>query len=296
MLSIRAKAAASLVACAGFVTSASADIVIGLQSDNTLIAFRHSNPGSVSVLPAVTGLAAGETLLGIDQRALNGEIFVLGSSSRLYSVNLATGVATAPGPNFAPVLTPGVEYGFDFNPTVDRIRVVNAAGENRRLRPDTGAHVATDTMLTYVGLPGVTPRAVGTAYTNSQPGGVPVGSVRQLIIDSELDILGEVGSMAGGNPSFNGGMVTQLGSLGVDTNDLVGFDISGPSGLALVSLTDGLTNISSLYTINLTNGSTMLLGGIGNNLTIRDIAILVPAPGSALGLAMAGLVTLRRRR
>ena len=33
------------------------------------------------------------------------------------------------------------EWGFDFNPTVDRIRVVNDRGANLRLHPDTGAQV-----------------------------------------------------------------------------------------------------------------------------------------------------------
>jgi hypothetical protein len=276
---------------------ASAETVIGLGTSNQLIRFDSATPGTTIMLGNVTGLAAGETLLGIDQRPLTGQLAAIGSSNRVYFIDLVSLQAFPAGDPFSPVLD-GVEHGIDFNPTVDRIRVVNANGQNRRLNPLNGTAVAPglDTALTYVG--GGVPRAVGTAYTNSVAN-APLGSVRQLIIDSNTDGLGEVGSQAGGNASFNGGVVTPLGALGFATNDLVGFDISGSSGLALASLTDPVSNLTSLYSLNLNPGAgqnaASFIGGIGQGMTLRDIAI-IPAPGMGTCMAAGALVLVRRRR
>ncbi len=291
--------AAMAVVSTVFVASARAEQVVGLTTDNRIVTFNSTNPGLISDLGFVSGLASGETLKGIDLRPAVGQVFAVGSSNRIYSLNFSAGVvATAvSGVSFTPGLSLD-EYGIDFNPTVDRIRLVNAAGFNGRLNPVTGGAVAgtvgpgTDNALTYA--TGGTPRAVGTAYTNSLAG-VAAGTTRQFIIDSGLGILGEVGSMAGGNGSFNGGVVNPVGSLGFATSDLVGFDIFGPTGNAFVSLTDPISNISSLYSLSLASGGATPLGVVGNGLTLRDITI-VPAPGAA---AMGGLILafgIRRRR
>jgi hypothetical protein len=88
----------------------------------------------ISDLP-VTGLQQGESLLGIDFRPANGLLYGVGSSNRLYTVNPRTGEASQVGSGqFAVPLTPGAA-GFDFNPTVDRIRFVNEAGSKRPPQP-----------------------------------------------------------------------------------------------------------------------------------------------------------------
>ena len=79
----------------------------------------------------------------------------------LYVVSPLTGAATAVGGPFTPALS-GTVFGFDFNPTVDRIRVVSDTGQNLRLNPDTGAVATADGAIN----PG-TPRIVGSAYTNN---------------------------------------------------------------------------------------------------------------------------------
>src|SRR4028119_1340517 len=54
-------------------------------------------------------------------------LYGLGAGNRLYTVNPRTGEASQVGSGqFAVPLTPGA-VGFDFNPTVDRIRFVNEA-------------------------------------------------------------------------------------------------------------------------------------------------------------------------
>ena len=77
----------------------------------------------------------------------------------------ATALGTAP---FSPALS-GSAFGFDFNPTVDRIRIVSDTGQNLRAHPDTGAVVAVDGSLRYAitdVAAGHDPDVVGAAYTN----------------------------------------------------------------------------------------------------------------------------------
>lgn len=289
--------AIAALATLGLVGVAQAEMIYGLSTDNRLFVFDHATPGTINNTINISNLNAGESILGIDLRPQTGQLFAMSSANRVLSIDLTTGVATPAGPAFSPTLTAGTEYGFDFNPTVDRIRVVSSAGDNRRLNPINGTAVANgpnfvDTSLTYA--TGGVPRAVGAAYTNPVAN-APVGSVRQFIIDSALDTLGEVGSQAGGNASFNGGVVTSVGALGVNTNDLVGFDISGNTGTFFASFTNPTSNLTSLYTINSATGQATLLGAIGAQLTLRDITV-VPAPASAALLGLAGIGAVRRRR
>jgi len=82
----------------------------------------------------------------LDVRPANGAVYAIGRSGQLYTVDRRLGAATKVG---APVALPGTTVGFDFNPTVDRIRVVTDTGQNLRVHPDTGAVAATDTPLAY---------------------------------------------------------------------------------------------------------------------------------------------------
>ena len=93
---------------------------------------------------SISGLGAGETVLGIDVRPATGELLGLGSSSRLYTIDPVTGVATARTSNaFIPALADDVA-AFDVNPVNDRVRVVTANGQNLRVNPDTGLVGNTD--------------------------------------------------------------------------------------------------------------------------------------------------------
>ncbi len=287
------RSVAFIVALAGGLAVsgvASGQTVYGITRDNRLVSFNPATPGTLTVDVPITGLTAGETAIGIDVRPLTSEIFIFGSGNRMYSVSTG-GVATAVGTGFTALAT--TTSSFDFNPTVDRVRVVDAAGNNRRLNPATGGDAASDTALTYG--TGGTPRAVGVAYTNAQFGAnVPAGSVRELFVDSALDILGEIGTMAGGNTSFNGGVSSSIGGLGLDLTDDAGFDIYGPTGVAYLSNLNA-AGLASFYTLNLGTGAATLVGQIGTgNRPVTDIAVL-PAPGAA-GLAGLGMLAMARRR
>jgi hypothetical protein len=250
-------------------------IIFALTTSNTLLRFSSVTPNTIAGTVAVGGLQAGETLLGIDFRPSTGQLYGLGSTSRLYTIDPATGAATQVGSGpFSPPLS-GTEFGFDVNPIVDRIRVVSDADQNLRLNPTTGAIAATDTALSYSpGDPnaGQNPNVVGAAYTNN----VPVTTTTTLYaIDSNLDIL------LIQNPPNNGALNT-VGVLGVDTSGLVGFDIAA-DGTVFASLTVG--GVARLYMINLATGAATPIGPIGNGApVIRDTAV---APGGVLQFSAA---------
>jgi hypothetical protein len=254
-LGLLAMGCAVLATLAG-AARADAAAAYGLSTTNQIVTFDTSAPGAFGSAVTITGLQGGESPLAIDVRPATGQLYLLGSSSRLYVLNPVTGIAVAVGPAFTPALS-GASFGFDFNPTVDRIRVVSNTGQNLRLNPDTGAMVAVDGNLN----PG-TPNAVGAAYTNNVAG----AAVTTLyVIDATTD------QLLIQNPP-NAGTLTPVGGLGFNTSDLVGFDISANDNLAYASLSSAGPDVSRFYRIDLTSGLASLVGVFP--VPLRDIAVL----------------------
>ena len=267
-----------IAACLLFVVTAPAAAVpaVGLTPANGLVLFDTATPGTVSPRN-VAGLGANETIRGLDVRPTTGQVFVstvtTGSAAnsviRTYTLDTNTGVATLVGATAAALAGAGdVPTGYDFNPTVDRIRYVNTNDESARLNPTNGAIAGNDTDLT----PAATTTIIGEAYDRNQVG----ATVTTLYaIDRNDSQLARQGG-ADGSPSANGGVVTDLGALGFTLNAANdgGFDIS-VSGVAYAALTDAADNLTRLYTINLATGAATAVGLIGNGLTqVFSLAIL----------------------
>ncbi len=277
------------------------NLIFALTTSNQLLRFSADTPGTLIGSPlAVSGLVAGDTLVGIDFRPANGALYALGvngATAHLYTINPESGAATQIGGNISLPQSAGVgagtAYGFDFNPTVDRIRVVADSRDNFRLNPDTGTVAGADTALTAGAV------ITGAAYDRNfvvtpQPPTTLFG------IDVNTDQLVTVGGV-NGVPSPNTGQVFAVGNLGVNTSSEVGFDIAADApGSAYASLQVG--GVSGFYTINLATAAATLVGNIGSGATvIRDIAV---APGGVLRFTFptntaaetAGLATIRVNR
>ena len=69
--------------------------ILAVTADNQLLRFNAGQPGHILASRAITGLTAGDTLLGIDFRVANGQLFGLGSRGQLYRIDPETG---APSP------------------------------------------------------------------------------------------------------------------------------------------------------------------------------------------------------
>jgi hypothetical protein len=251
---------------AGFVNAQTPTTVFGLNSANQIVRFNSATPGTVTVVGTISGLQAGETILATDFRPANGQLYALGSSSRLYTINLTTGAATQVGTAGAFTLS-GTEFGFDFNPTVDRIRVISNTGQNLRLNPNDGTLSATDGTLNPA-----TTGATAAAYTNNFAGAT---TTTLYVIDTNADALFIQ------NPP-NAGTLIRVGALGVDASGLNGFDIDA-NGTAYATLTVGGT--TRLYTINLTTGAaTAATTAFPAGTSLRGLAV---ARGSAATNNMA---------
>lgn len=259
---------------------------IALSVDATqLQRFRLDQPGTVAAV-TVSGIMAGETVVGIDGRPATGQLFGLAvlaaaDTASLYQIDPQTGVATPIGPggisfvngSNATVDLPDANagYGFDFNPVVDRIRVTTGTGLNFRINPNTGVAVDGD-----AGATGTNPdSAIGaantvtaTAYTNSFNGAT---ATTLYTLDSTNNTL------LIQNPPNNGtqtnALTVQLDGTPLDFTAVNGFDIptavvapspNAPvsSGIGYAAL--GVGGTTSLYRINLVSGTATVVGSIGN--------------------------------
>ncbi|MBW8362009.1 MAG: DUF4394 domain-containing protein [Kaistella sp.] len=211
-------------------------VAYAIDNSNALQIFDPTQPAPVT--KAITGLQAGEQILGIDFRPLNGQLYALGNSSRIYTINLATGAATAVGAQL-PTLLSGTDFGFDFNPTVDRIRVESNTGQNLRLNPIDGTISAIDGMLN----PG-TPSVGAAAYSNNFAG---AATTSLFVIDHNTD------KLLLQNPPNNGTLM-ELGSLGINITSANGFDIGSTSQKAYLVASVG--SETKIYLVNTANGAT----------------------------------------
>jgi hypothetical protein len=198
------------------------------------------NPASGSIITkSITGLDAGVTIEGTDMRPATAQLYALGSNSRIYTINMANGAAAAVGSSAFSTSLNGTAFGFDFNPTVDRIRIVSNTGQNLRVNPVTGEIAAVDPNIN----PGA-PTVSAVAYTNSF-----IGSTTTALfdIDTNTDMLYQQ------NPA-NAGTLINGKPLGINVNANNGFDIGGTSNMAwAIFAVNGQT---ALYSIDISTGTT----------------------------------------
>ena len=215
---------------------------LALTSAGRLVTFNLAE-GAVRTATAVTGLQGGEVLVGLDVRpggATANQAIALGSSGRLYVIDPATAAATVKATLVADpsditaaftALT-GAQFGVDFNPVADRLRVVSTTGQNLRINADTGATI-TDGDLNVAATPRLGVTAV--AYTNDFS---TACRTALYYLDTTTDEL-----FTTTDP--NGGALTLVGVLGVNADAVSAFDIltaSAGTNRALASLTVAGTN------------------------------------------------------
>jgi hypothetical protein len=292
MFAVTAPRAIALAALA-VVPAAQAELIYATTLQGTLISFDSASPNNILSGIAIQGLDSNEQVMGIDFRPATGELYALGSFSNLYTLDIGSGIATqVGGPNpFAPALN-GSAFGFDFNPTVDRIRVTSNANQNLNVSPFDPNNAVNGVLnqgtLTYNAADanfGADPNITHSAYTNNFAGAT---TTTLYGIDAGLDTL--VTQVAAT------GVLTTVGSLGLDIGELGGFDISGASGLAFAALLRADSSVSELYSINLATGSASLVGEIGGGNIITSMTVIIPAPGSLALFAGAALGGRARRR
>jgi len=225
--------------------------VQGLSANNQLVSFNPTAP-SITTTKAITGLMAGETVVGIDARVntimagKSGLLYGLTNLGNLYTIDTSTGEATGKLPltadsvdTTAPFIgLVGTAFGVDFNPTVDRLRVVSNTGQNLRIDVDKG-FVTTDKAID---LAGSTPSISGIAYTNSFSGASSATGTKLYDLDSTSNNLYE-------QIPPNEGVLVLKGATGLTLVSSTGMDIAGGDNMVLA------VNGNSLYRINLSSGA-----------------------------------------
>ena len=231
-------------------------VLFATDNAGNLLRFREHSPWLVRSKP-ITGLAAGVSLKGIDFRPATGDLYALGSDRVVYRVNPRTAIAVAEGPAFetTPTALQGDRIGFDFNPTVDKIRITSDADDNFRLDPDPGSLLMNDTKLTPADV-----SVVGAAYTHSSFAAFANRPTATMLF--AYDTSGKKDRLWLQNPANAGTLMNPL-STGLDLGSDVGFDIAGAENRGYVAGTQSGRSGARLYTLDVTTGKTRQLGRIG---------------------------------
>lgn len=267
-----AAAVAGLSACGsdndvGFRPLAPGD-TYALTSGNRLISFNRSSPGTRRSNALITGIGAGESLIGVDFRPANGMLYGVDTAGAIYTIDTASGVATQVLDGGDPVVITGATlagttFGVDFNPVPDRLRIVSDSGQNLRVNVDTGATIVDGALtLNSVSAAGI----AAAAYTNSF----------SATCRTALFYLDASNNTLLSTSAPNDGVLSSVGPLGV-TGAISAFEISTSStGANSAFATIAANGASTLYSVNTTTGAA----------TARGL-IAAPAGETVLGLAMA---------
>jgi hypothetical protein len=253
-----------------------------LETGNVLRFIDTTAPSKVLRTVTITGLQAGEAITAIDYRPANGALYgvgvVEGGLSRLYRINATTGAATLIGGGpFDPLigLTKTSGLGMDFNPVVDRIRLVNNIGYNMRVHPDTATATA-DTNTDFAAgdanqSNSNSPNSI--AYSNNVDGAVT--TTLYGVVSGNGPQVVRIGSPGGTPVSPNTGLMFTVGATGTGGYAGLhqGFDISR-SGVAYLIV----DNDNKLFTVNLATGVTTSLGLLPTSTTQGPMDVAAPGP------------------
>ena len=290
----------------------------GATASGRVLTFSLERPLATSSRQ-ITGLAAGDTIVGIDERPVNGALYAVtkgnGGVGRVYTVNPATGQAAlafalvAPGRTAAtdpatPIVLSGSEFGVDFNPAADALRIVSNTGQNLRALPSDRtpqpANIArfagdtfTDGALSYQPIT-ASPRPVeagvnAAAYTNNDTDPATGTALFDIDAVTQRDLVAQ-------NPP-NDGTLTKVADLDLGLRQVQGFDIRGadhayavlggirlPSFIESILLRRGFAPRAvpvRLVAVNLTTGAIAERGYVGTATPLVGFTIDIPAVPAA---------------
>ncbi|MCP2246121.1 DUF4394 domain-containing protein [Lentzea aerocolonigenes] len=257
---------------AGHAAPAAGLRAFGISADGKVMAtFTTDKPQVLDWVRQIQGFSGDTAAIGLDFRVQDGLMYLVGNKGGIYSVRLPN-LPSQPDPVVTKVsqLTvslQGTNFGVDFNPAADRLRVVGDNGQN--LRHDLNTHTTVaDTALSTPPTTGSTKGVTAAAYTNND---LDPGTATTL-----FDI-GTTSDQVLIQSPANNGTLAPTGSLTVDAGANAGFDIySTLSGGKAVSVAGFATLVapngsSSLYSVNLLNGTATSIGQFP--LAITDLAV-----------------------
>jgi hypothetical protein len=267
----------SAAALALAATGANASTLYGIDEQNRLLTFDSAAPGAIQSSVQVTGLH--DSILSMDVRPINGTLYGLGGDLVIYTIDATTGAATAVS---GPLALAGTQFAFDFNPTIDRLRIVSNTNQNYVFNPNDSSLSTVTSVFFGAGdaNEGVDPDITALAYTSSVFG-ADATTTQLYGIDTAQNVLVRQANSAG--------TLTTVGALGIDFGSRDSFDILGSEAIAV----DG----RSFYSVDLQSGALTLLGTADRSIYGLAFAAAVPEPSSwAMMIAGFGLVGAAFRR
>ncbi|CAL9658038.1 hypothetical protein SUDANB2_06874 [Streptomyces sp. enrichment culture] len=245
----------------------------GLTGDGTLMAtFTTDRPNVLDWVRAVTGLSGDTRLLAIDHRVQNGLMYGLGEKGGLYTIKTPPQTTDVVVTKVSQLQVPlyGTNFGFDFNPAADRLRIVSDNGQN--LRHNLNDHTTVeDTTLTTPPLTGPARGVTASGYTNNDL--VAATGTVLYGIDTTTD------NLVLQAPANNGTLST-VGSLGFDAQPNAGLDLFSQltngkttSVAGFASLTPYGASTPTLYSINLFTGEPTAIDRFPLNITSLAITL-----------------------
>ncbi len=257
MPSIRRLALPLVLATLAGAPAALANSVVGLADGTTLVTF---DPASLKATGVAEITGAGP-LVGIDVRPADGKLYGVGMDGQVYTLDPASGAATAAG-KLQTMLPAGVVATIDFNPVADRLRLIGSDGTNLRANLADGA-VTVDGALAYAEGDmhrGEMPNIVAGAYTNSVAG---TKETALYDLDATIDALVK-------QAPPNDGVLNAIGKLGVAAEGAA-FDIATDAeGRNWAWLVAG----GVLHALDLATGVATVVGPIEGLPAISDMAVL----------------------
>lgn len=257
------------------VGAPAAEEIVAVTVSNRLLRFNAGQPQRPRDARPLAGLRESERIVGLDYRVARGELFALavaGTRGQLYRIDPATAKATPVGAGIA--VPEGVrEWGFDFNPTVDRIRVVTDRGTNLRLHPDTGAQVDGDPNTQGLQGDGALAWAPGDARAAQPLAVVAAGYTynknddkltTNYALDGAAGWLVHQGTKEGVAPAVspNTGRLYSVGALGTGPFVHATFDISDVKNTAYAGLRAEGEKATRWYRVDLATGKATLVGTV----------------------------------
>jgi hypothetical protein len=223
----------------------------GLVADGVgMSSFSTGDPGTLNWVRNVTGFVNGETrLIGIDFRPKNGLLYGVGNWGAIYVLPTVAppsgGTIPITKVGQLSVSLEGTNFGVDFNPAADRLRIISDTGQNLRHDVD-GNSTIKDMPLTNNGASakGVT----AAAYTNNDNN----ADTATTLVD--IDTVNDQVTL---QAPANNGTLNPTGKLTID---------AGINGDA-----DIFADLSNGKTVSNTGFATLLPSGGGQTLYTFDV-------------------------
>jgi hypothetical protein len=235
-----------------------------------LLMFTTNHPDVLNWVRNIVGLSGDTSLIGLDFRVQNGLLYGVGNRGGVYTIPVSGAVTSITKVSQLGVPLNGGDFGVDFNPAADRLRVVSDTGQNLRHNLNDHTTVA-DAHLNTPPTSGTTTGVTAAAYTNNDLSADTATTLfdlnavsRQVVVQSPA----------------NSGQLAPAGTLGVPFGSNAGFDVHSDlsngravSATAFATLTfDGTT---TFYGVDLLSGAATAIGDFP--LLVGDAAVSLEA-------------------